>query len=912
MKKICFLLVLLFGTANNIMAQAFDWYKRYPTKTFSHEAETTVNIDANSSSIIHAGFFNDSIRFGNQLFLHNSGSAPNIKYGAYLAKYDQAGSLNWVKSINSSSILQLSANFDQAQNIFVSGIFKDSLRYNSTTFTNPGYAIFIMKVDPNGNVLWAKKSSAPASIPTAMILQARYLKSGVDLAGNFYLTGTYNTALQFENTIINTTNTSGGSLSSFILKYNGSGNLQWLKNSPSPYGIFTSFAVTNQDGFYYISPNISVNSILYKFDSNGDLQWTKNLPEHTQGLESIPIGVDETGNAYLAGYYRAPFNSGGLQFPINNSGPFKSGYYMLKINKHGVWKWKDEIVLDFPQNMAGTIKIPGKVYKDFTIAGGAPYSLQLGDSLYSGGEVFAAKYDTLGTLLQSRKFYTANFGFFGVETITNDPLGNTYFMGNFNLGFWLDNVLVNPVNSTPFTRYLTKLQNYSNSITGTLFQDLNGNGIKDTGELPVPDRIIAIEPGPILTNSLANGNYGALLPAGSFNIKLSNSVRNYTANPGSYNFSFTGQNQTLPGKDFALTPIPNSPDAKITLTPLTPARPGFGLVYNLTFANVGTTILSDSLTLNFDSNLLTFAWASAAPVVHQAAKLTWTYQNLQPTEKRSINISFRVDSTVVIGTPLQATAIIKPLATDLNQQDNYDTLNQVITGSFDPNDKQVNFERLTPAEVSSGKYLDYTIRFQNTGTDTAFTVIVRDVFTKNQDLTHFEILAASHPYTFKLLNNSNAEWRFNNILLPDSHRNEAASHGFIRYRVKAKSNLVLGDAISSRASIFFDYNAPILTNYATTIVANQLGITGNKEDLTSIKLYPNPADNFVIIESALKKKMAATVSLVNMLGQTLSKVALPANDQIHYQMPLKDLPKGVYIIQLKTETGIQAKRLVIQ
>src|SRR5687768_12619412 len=103
MKKICFLFVLLLMTATNVMAQAFEWYKRYPTKTFSHEAETTVSIDANSSSIIHAGFFNDSISFGSQVFLHNSGTAPNISYGAYLAKYDQAGSLNWAKPINSGS-----------------------------------------------------------------------------------------------------------------------------------------------------------------------------------------------------------------------------------------------------------------------------------------------------------------------------------------------------------------------------------------------------------------------------------------------------------------------------------------------------------------------------------------------------------------------------------------------------------------------------------------------------------------------------------------------------------------------------------------------------------------------------------------------------------------------------------------
>ena len=58
-------------------------------------------------------------------------------------------------------------------------------------------------------------------------------------------------------------------------------------------------------------------------------------------------------------------------------------------------------------------------------------------------------------------------------------------------------------------------------------------------------------------------------------------------------------------------------------------------------------------------------------------------------------------------------------------------------------------------------------------------------------------------------------------------------------------------------------------------------------------------------------RLRRVISLVNMLGQTLSKVTLPANDQIHYQIPLQGLPKGVYIIQLETSKGMVRKKLMV-
>jgi len=292
--------------------------------------------------------------------------------------------------------------------------------------------------------------------------------------------------------------------------------------------------------------------------------------------------------------------------------------------------------------------------------------------------------------------------------------------------------------------------------------------------------------------------------------------------------------------------------------------------------------------------------------------MVWYYQNLQPNETRNIDVTFSVPINTVLGTPLTAIASIKPFAIDLFQADNIDTLRHVVVGSSDPNDKLVDKPFISPAAGTNGTFLDYTIRFQNTGTDTAFTVVVTDKINSKLALADFEMLSASHNYKLNVLDGNMLEWRFENILLPDSNRNEIESHGFVRFRIKTKPGLVLGDSIANNAAIYFDYNAPVITNYAVTKVANPLGLKNYKAELQAFKLYPNPAQRYVMVASEFRKNTAATISLVNMLGQTLSKVTLPANNQIHYQMPLKDLPKGVYIVQLETETGRQMQRLVIQ
>ena len=107
---------------------------------------------------------------------------------------------------------------------------------------------------------------------------------------------------------------------------------------------------------------------------------------------------------------------------------------------------------------------------------------------------------------------------------------------------------------------------------------------------------------------------------------------------------------------------------------------------------------------------------------------------------------------------------------------------------------------------------DFQIRFQNTGTDTAFTIVVRDTLDDISNPTTLQTIASSHNYTFSLEKNKIAVWTFNDILLPDSFRNELKSHGFVKFSIKTKTTpLSIGTLLKNKASIFFDYNEPVLT-----------------------------------------------------------------------------------------------------
>ncbi len=167
-----------------------------------------------------------------------------------------------------------------------------------------------------------------------------------------------------------------------------------------------------------------------------------------------------------------------------------------------------------------------------------------------------------------------------------------------------------------------------------------------------------------------------------------------------------------------------------------------------------------------------------------------------------------------------------------------------IVNSYDPNDKSASPLGYGDNHiVRPGTPIDYKIRFQNTGNDTAFTVILRDTLDANFDFSKIELLGSSHRFEFSQVENSVLHFRFDDILLPDSATNAAGSQGFVQFRIFPKANLPLGTAVENSAAIYFDQNPPILTNTVSRIY-DEYFIVSNDEptrpEMLKIEVAPNP------------------------------------------------------------------------
>ncbi len=157
-----------------------------------------------------------------------------------------------------------------------------------------------------------------------------------------------------------------------------------------------------------------------------------------------------------------------------------------------------------------------------------------------------------------------------------------------------------------------------------------------------------------------------------------------------------------------------------------------------------------------------------------------------------------------------------------------------VTGSYDPNDKTGYPIGLTSDHhIEANQQLQYRIRFQNTGTDTAFTVVIRDTLDTDLDIFSIRSGVSSHSYNFRMYGQRVLEWTFNDIMLPDSNVNEPLSHGFLLFTVDQLPDLPDGTQITNSAGIYFDFNAPIITNTAQHEIHYDIPITVDVEDVTS-------------------------------------------------------------------------------
>ncbi|MDO8366203.1 MAG: T9SS type A sorting domain-containing protein [Saprospiraceae bacterium] len=429
---------------------------------------------------------------------------------------------------------------------------------------------------------------------------------------------------------------------------------------------------------------------------------------------------------------------------------------------------------------------------------------------------------------------------------------------------------------------------------GKVWRDDNNNGQQDPGEPPYKGAIVQAGSGSFAT-SVADGTYALFADLNNDTLRVKKPAPWVIPNPEFYNVTTTET-----GKNFGLYFPPDITDLQVDLTNVTVFRPGFHENIYLSYANLGTAD-SDGMIYFVANAPLEFQSAFPAPDGAIGDTLFWNLQNLDAFSNGQIVINVKVPVGTPISSLVTAYARINPTQPDANLADNQSFLSEIVFGSYDPNDKRCNALIITPEQIAAGEDLTYTIRFQNTGTYPAEFVRIADTLDfERLDVATFQVLATSHPCQTTLRGSGAVEFFFDQIDLPPSDFNEPASHGFIKYSIRPKAGLALGQQIRNTAFIYFDFNAPIVTNTTVTGVAETVGTQNywQSNRIQALLLSPNPGTGIVQVQTG--EKSPGFLRVFNALGA----LVLERNDFSDLEkLDLTSLPSGHYMLEWRSKTG---------
>ncbi|MGN7865774.1 DUF7619 domain-containing protein [Chryseobacterium sp. 22458] len=400
-----------------------------------------------------------------------------------------------------------------------------------------------------------------------------------------------------------------------------------------------------------------------------------------------------------------------------------------------------------------------------------------------------------------------------------------------------------------------------------------------------------------------SGNYSVPVQTGT------HTVTPVLENPAYFNISPANVTVSFPqqvspfNQNFCITPSGVHHDLETVIIPVTAASPGFESQYKIIFKNKANTTQSGTLLFNYNDNVVDYLSSTLTPVSQSTGTLSWNFTNLLPFETKEITVTFKLNTPIQTpplegGDILHYTAQING-ATDETPADNNFTLNQTVVNSFDPNDKTC-LEGTSITQTQVGDYVHYLIRFENTGTANARNIVVKDeIDTSKFDISSLIPLHGSHSFVTRVTGPNILEFIFENIQLPFD---DAHNDGYLSFKIKTKSTLNTGDSFSNTARIYFDYNAPVVTNTYTTSVAGTLVTSEIKNDKNTIGIYPNPVKDILYIQSwdeVIKAEIYDTAGrIMNSMGTKKNTV------------DVSSLSKGNYWIKLFLKDKVSVQKFI--
>ncbi len=908
MKAKISLTACLIAVTTILSAQSFEWVKTFQGNGNAGGQTNSIKID-DLGNVYTVGVFSGTVDFDPGPGTYNL--TATVGSHVFVQKMNSSGNFIWAKSFyrGTGYTAGLSMGLDALGNVYTSGSFSGTIDFDPGTETTGLSSVnsrdyFVQKMDSDGNFIWARSfGSAPSNnYPQNYI--------DVDVEGNVYSAGMFAGTADFDPGEGTSILTSAGATDVFVQKMDTDGNFVWacryggtstdhiasmsIDNDGNIYTTGYFFGTVDFDpgmATYNLTGGGSINAFVSKLTTDGSFDWAFNVGG-TSSADGFSIHCDNNGNVYTFMYVEGAvdFDPGPATTILGTNG--LGAVYLQKLDPSGSFLWAKPFVggnnnyvsIDDSENIYCTGAFFGTI--DFDPGPGTAIVNMTNDPDADeyNFDSFVHKTDEAANYQWVRTFNGNTVGMAITLSIDVDNSGNIYTTGyftgtvDFDPGVGTFLATNTGSNSGIFIHKMSQ----GTEVTGYVFIDTNENGIMDAGETPVPNQSISYYNASDVAVTSESGFFRAFPPAGSqeFNFELPQYYTNTTPASQTINVQ-TGITDTL---YFGIHPITDVNDLVAEIFPFTSPRPGFTRNYLLSYQNTGTTTL-DNVTLKFlkttEDDLVL---ASGAYTVSNDT-LIWNLGTLEPYATGSFNITHTLSVSAVLGDLTHTQAWIIPISGDATPLNNAITLDELIVGSYDPNDKKVSPEVSAPTE---NEPLEYTIRFQNTGNYQADFVIVKDTLDAQLDLSTFQMIAASHSYEVEIINRI-ATWTFNEINLPDSTSDEAGSHGFIKFKVQRIDGLGVGTQIPNSAAIYFDYNEPVITNTCIYSIENCMsastdvqsacnsytwidGNTYTSSNNTATYIIDNAAGCDSIITLNL------TITNVSNIGTTISGATITANN----------------------------------
>jgi uncharacterized repeat protein (TIGR01451 family) len=456
--------------------------------------------------------------------------------------------------------------------------------------------------------------------------------------------------------------------------------------------------------------------------------------------------------------------------------------------------------------------------------------------------------------------------------------------------FWMENLIEQP------------------SISGICYWDENENGLLDSLEVGLNNLNIALNPDQLQTQTNNNGRYYFYLTDGNYTIDASPGTDwEQTSLPETYQILI--DNNSSVDNHFGFRPTVSEVSISTDLTS-GPFRCNTQVPFWLSITNDGTTRTNATTSLKLDGEMDLVNIAPMPDTIFvdsiNGDSLVWFFGNLNPTHTIQVQILVLAPGTEGIGDFYHASAISQysEAGSSLVFADS-SVYTSNLRCSYDPNDKQVSPDREGDENHTLfGESLEYTIRFQNTGNDTAFNITIVDYLDHKLDWSSFQLIASSHTVRPLIHNDGKMEFQYENILLPDSTTNEPGSHGFVKFGINEKPGLPENSIIENSAEIYFDFNPPIYTNtVASTMVTELPSATNELATNPSVVVSPNPFRSQTLITlNDIVPNGQYELRLYSSLGQPIGQFRF-SNNEFWLKMPTNTTGFFVYEI-VDSQTGL--------